>query len=528
MITAVRIKNLRSLADTGYIDIKPITLLLGANSSGKSTFLRSFPLFTQSVSKALRGPISWFDDSLVDFGDYETAFNRFANPKDKIQFYYLVKLPFSSHYIRYDEESVKLLLKKAGELRISFALSNDSKGTYISSVCFELAQLKIALSIPDRSSKISFFVNEREVSISDLNIKWSAASYNNILPSFEYEHGNDRSLNSVWGQRSVSRFFQKKVIQFVKDRSDKRLKNYSRVAAFFSKWGIDKKEYLRWLKTDSPILSFRRYAGSWSEDNEEFLELYSQIALFKMLPLWEDIDMELTSFYTACSYIAPTRAEANRYYRTQGLQVNEIDPYGKNLQEFISSLSTALLNSYNNYTQRTLGIQANTKTETGHQSIMVKNDRGVFNITDVGFGYSQILPIITKLWYAANKRLVRKRRMYYMGDSGDSVLLMEQPELHLHPAYQAKIADAFVRSIVEEKEKEEEESIRLMIETHSDTILNRIGRRVREGLIRPEDVNIILFEKKPGEQTTELRQTTYNEKGQIKEWPYGFFDPDQD
>ena len=58
MITAVRIKNLRSLADTGFIEIKPITLLLGANSTGKSTFLRSFPLFTQSVNKNLRGPIS--------------------------------------------------------------------------------------------------------------------------------------------------------------------------------------------------------------------------------------------------------------------------------------------------------------------------------------------------------------------------------------------------------------------------------------------------------------------------------------
>ena len=110
MITAVRIKNLRSLADTGFIEIKPITLFLGANSSGKSTFLRSFPLFTQSVNKALRGPISWFDDSLVDFGDYDTAFNRFANLKDKIQFYYDAKLPFNVRYIRNDEDFMEKLL----------------------------------------------------------------------------------------------------------------------------------------------------------------------------------------------------------------------------------------------------------------------------------------------------------------------------------------------------------------------------------------------------------------------------------
>ncbi len=103
---------------------------------------------------------------------------------------------------------------------------------------------------------------------------------------------------------------------------------------------------------------------------------------------------------------------------------------------------------------------------------------------------------------------------------------MEQPELHLHPAYQAKIADAFVNAVAEQMT--EEDTLRLIIETHSDTILNRIGRRVREGKIRPEDVNIILFEKKPGEKTTQLRQTTFNPNGQIKEWPYGFFDPLED
>ena len=78
MITDFRIQNLRSIKDSGEIRLKPIMILLGANSSGKSTFLRSFPLFTQSVDKKLRGPIAWFDTSFVDFGDFKTAKNRFA------------------------------------------------------------------------------------------------------------------------------------------------------------------------------------------------------------------------------------------------------------------------------------------------------------------------------------------------------------------------------------------------------------------------------------------------------------------
>lgn len=59
------------------------------------------------------------------------------------------------------------------------------------------------------------------------------------------------------------------------------------------------------------------------------------------------LDSEMTSFYSRCGYVAPFRAEASRYYRSQGLQVNDIDPYGRNLQEFISSLTKSQLDDYN-------------------------------------------------------------------------------------------------------------------------------------------------------------------------------------
>ena len=90
MITEICIKNLRSIKDSGTISLRPIMILLGANSSGKSTFLRSFPLFTQSVDKKLRGPIAWFDTSYVDYGDFKTAKNRFAEDEEGITFCYRI------------------------------------------------------------------------------------------------------------------------------------------------------------------------------------------------------------------------------------------------------------------------------------------------------------------------------------------------------------------------------------------------------------------------------------------------------
>ncbi|MGX8003917.1 AAA family ATPase [Staphylococcus hominis] len=63
----IRIKNLRALNDTGNISIKPLTILLGKNSIGKSTFLRTFPLFRRSLRLKRSEPILWYSPQLVDF-----------------------------------------------------------------------------------------------------------------------------------------------------------------------------------------------------------------------------------------------------------------------------------------------------------------------------------------------------------------------------------------------------------------------------------------------------------------------------
>lgn len=525
MITAVRIKNLRSLVDTGFIEIKPITLLLGANSTGKSTFLRSFPLYTQSVNKNLRGPISWFDDSLVDFGDYNTALNKFAGEGETIEFAYKVKQPIMGRVRRaYRRYYDAVLVKDFHEANLSFSLNNDQKGTYINSVKIEIKGLRFKTSIINREAIVQFEVNEQPIEI-EQSVRLDARSYGSILPDFEYNLSDIRNSNLP---PSLHLVIFNQVLNFVKQRSDKRLKKHEGVELIIEKWDRDKERFLYELKCQNPIISFKKHVSKWTVENPEFTELYNMIALVKMEPLWDVLDTELSDFYSGCSYIAPTRAEANRYYRTQGLQVSDIDPYGKNLSEFISSLTPLMQNSYNDYTMNILGVSVRTKAEAGHHSILVAKENREFNITDIGFGYSQILPVVTKLWFATNRKSSRYR-VGLMHEFLNNTILMEQPELHLHPAYQAKIADAFIGSVKANWDEDNKLSrLSLIVETHSDTILNRVGRRVREGAISPNDVNIILFEKGFRENLTRVRQTTYDDNGQIKEWPNGFFDPDQD
>ena len=92
---------------------------------------------------------------------------------------------------------------------------------------------------------------------------------------------------------------------------------------------------------------------------------------------------------------------------------------------------------------------------------------------------------------------------------------------------QALVADALV-DFLEFSDSYDRNIMRdvLIVETHSQTIINRLGRRIREGKLSPDDVNILLFSKGDLNADTMIRVSTFNEKGQLINWPYGFFDPD--
>ena len=523
MIKAIKIENLRSLKDTGFIEIKPLTILLGTNSSGKSTFLRSFLLFTQSVNKRLRGPISWFDDSLVDFGDFYTALNAEAKENGApIRFSFRAEKASFDRYPRgfglFTSNSRNLLSQN---YEFSISLSCDEGETYISEVSLLDGDLDIKASISGRNEQVTFTLGGKPLKTSE-KLKWSYSPYNSILPTFEY-----KSKDII---RRIGTITEEELINFVKERSSTTLTSKEKIYMLFHKSVTNKEELLEYLKTRYNIKSFSKYVRlhNWTTRSKEFNQLYGYLALCHFLNVFSIIDLQLTSFYSECSYIAPARAEANRYYRTQGLQVVDVDPYGRNLQEFIASLDDNQKKSYQEFTKRLLKVIVDIVPQEGHQSIVLKSEHGVYNMADVGFGYSQILPIVTKLWYASNSRIsgIGRGRVYYRPALENANILIEQPELHLHPAYQAKIADAIMEAA--NKAKKDKRRNSFVVETHSEVFINRLGRRVKERLFEKDDVTIVLFNKGIKDKNTSVRELTFKENGYIQDWPYGFFDPDND
>lgn len=246
--------------------------------------------------------------------------------------------------------------------------------------------------------------------------------------------------------------------------------------------------------------------------------------LLKLNSIIDTLNNAIARFYHRCDYIAPMRAEADRYYRIQGLQVQSIDASGHNLLEFIASLKPKEKESLDVFVKSILNITIDVTSESGMKSLKIRTSTGDFNITDVGYGYTQVIPIIIKLWhtsyYAMAKNYTGKIRYRELGKN---ILLIEQPELHLHPAMQAKVADTFIRTMLDLKHENLDTS--LIIETHSPTIANRIGRRIREGQIEPDDVNVLLFDKDETQKISTIKQISFSKNGQLKNWPFGFFDP---
>lgn len=119
-------------------------------------------------------------------------------------------------------------------------------------------------------------------------------------------------------------------------------------------------------------------------------------------------------------------------------------------------------------------------------------------ITDVGFGVSQILPVLTLCYYVPE----------------GSTVLMEQPEIHLHPSVQAGLADVFIDAIKTRK-------IQIILESHSEHLLKRLQRRIAEEQLTSEQAALYFCDMKAG--TSSLKPLHLDMFGNITNWPEGFF-----
>ncbi|MFA4901047.1 MAG: DUF3696 domain-containing protein [Brevundimonas sp.] len=130
--------------------------------------------------------------------------------------------------------------------------------------------------------------------------------------------------------------------------------------------------------------------------------------------------------------------------------------------------------------------------------VQVRENSPEVLLTEVGFGVSQILPVLTLLYYV---------------DEG-STILMEQPEIHLHPLAQAGLADVMI-SVSRRR------NIQIIVESHSEHFLLRLQRRMAEQQVNADDIELYFCDVDGPK--TKLSSLEIDENGVISNWPRHFF-----
>ncbi|MBD1880685.1 DUF3696 domain-containing protein [Coleofasciculus sp. FACHB-T130] len=133
---------------------------------------------------------------------------------------------------------------------------------------------------------------------------------------------------------------------------------------------------------------------------------------------------------------------------------------------------------------------------------MGKEVSNKYRATNVGFGITYTLPILVAV----------------LASPPGTLILIENPEAHLHPKGQAKMGEllALAASC----------GVQVVIETHSDHVLNGIRLAVHDGKLNPKDVQLHYFQRqeKQGQALTEVVSPHIDRNGRIDQWPEGFFD----
>ena len=414
MLKSITLKNYKCFRDETTMEIAPLTVLCGVNSSGKSSILKSLLMLKQSYDNTEATNQMTFNGDYVDNG----AFDDIISTIPTQNFFTL-----SNRFIieKLDSSSGTREYTLYRDLYRLFYNSNITKFDIINTIDV---------------IKSDGFVNSNK--INKFDIKISIYIEDKILTN-----------SHITVQKNSSNNRYSIVCKNIPDVSGK----------------IDSLSITNCTCYFSGMTLNSIYKKDIRDEHKIFIP--SIITIFKLV----------SSQYSLINYIAPLRENPKRQYvldrdissvglsgentalllkkvynnNVKGLLAPKSEDYTEVMFDEISnSKFHILLQSWMNY----LDLGRIELDDT--QKDLVKLNVNGHNISDVGFGVSQSLPILVEGLSMRNKQ----------------TLLLEQPEIHLHPKMQMRIADFLLSLAMQDKQ--------VIVETHSDHIVNRLVRRALE------------------------------------------------
>ena len=537
------LRNLRAVDLDPLVELRPLTILLGKNNIGKSTVLRSIPLLKQSI-EANNGVATKWSGEYVDFGKYSTAVN-YGHAKEGITFQFGIEDFFVCNQMFHSS-------RKHVGLNTDFEIKFK-----------ERVDLKILVAQQDDLD----IVKESKIEIPEFKVDFQLRYSDN--GDLEHVRGKDFSLPEeflhLWFELS-----QKHILSRIKPMAlaedGFKLEDVQSIGNIFvlevgdiidSNIGTDvatsqiTEEALRILEhpaLDNKILNnLAKVAGEpfknfylklQDQSSELFNKLNGICGFVTAIATYNQMVQIFSELFQKSIYFGPSRFGIGRDNRIEPIRKMVISHDGRNFADFLAKLDDEYQAKFSEWLSSFFKIGIRIQKLGDRLSIIVENEDGqLANLVDSGFGISEILPFLAQIWYESleSRKLRETTKTEISTNAGGNkeieeyqFIAVEQPELHLHPQHQANLADLFARVVSSNKNSTSTQSIKpiYLIETHSETIISRLGEMVEYGSVSNDDIQILLFSKntKGNQDFIRIQRTEYNEKGYLKDWPYGFFE----
>ena len=537
MLKAIELENFKAFGERNRIEFAPITLIFGENSAGKSSILQSLNLLKQSRESRETGTLILprTDGGIVDLGSFkELVFDHDLSRNVAIR----VDLIDSGRGRFRSHEQEQENADSSTGIEVAFNRPSEAQDVQLESLTLHSSDVAEEVA---RFEPFSLEREERRRLVREL------LSIRNYRPDSTAELGAARCCSltsepSFWAEvfDRTTRRSEKIADELRQLQSEGQEAPQQR-----SLFGEDEEKRHNWLSQVEEAIAF--YSSDFGID--EFIqrmmraELQTTIALDGFIPYplrrreaaglpeletfrrygptrlrMRDLTLDLMSFAVDCGRrletaleniypMGPFRRPPERWYIFTGTNPHDVGYRGDLLPDLLFR-RPEIVEEANQWLDR-LEIGYHIKVQSvGERSRdlfevrLVDRRRGNevdVALSDVGFGISQILPFIVQS-LAGEKQIIT----------------IEQPEVHIHPRLQADLGDLLAAAIQDPRNH------RYIVETHSEHLVLRMQRLVREGNITPADVSVLYVSRGPeGSRVERLR---LDDDGDfIDDWPGGFF-----
>ena len=495
MLKSIGFENFKAFKKLDNFEINPLTVLCGTNSSGKSTIIKSILLWKQTLERDWYRRVKGFiyNGELVQLGPPRTW--PFNNEKNK---------------------EIKFKLRVGARKNISPSFFTQTLGLPIRDQDGKFLEFEINLSL----GFIPFSKAEGGMKITDYHLNVKKVLFVKTNKSAPKLASKKKSTRQIFDLRIIGDHQKDEFTVSWKNLPKSKVSSGGR----YSDLNIEefnKKRKAGTMKISdyaSPIklLSFESEPGFIKNELEE--EIFNKIS-----EITQRFEASFYSMLQRVSYLGPIRGEPKRIILDEGYsgdvgtkgenigfiydeykkRIVKYGFFGQKKNEFFTRKTTLRIAS--EFWLSELGIKNFKLKKQPNDVLLFQQNSSEYtdhnvSIADVGFGVSQVFPIIIHGLLLAR----------------GATLMIEQPELHLHPKMQMKLADFFLSLVIAGK--------KIIIETHSEHIINRLVRRVVEDndnkFKQLVGINFVSSSKKG----SIIEKIELSETEGIVNWPDEFFD----